>query len=153
MQVIANLQERSEEQACLTEEAMKRKEEAEKRHEEELKQLDSLRCSEGHSDLPLPRVTWGLSFSEQIDSTPIPPQFRELVVDPFDGSQDPRKQSTKLQAILGHVEAGGGGGMRWFSGLLPCSIKSFVDLRVAFESQFATNKAKCLEVADLFDIK
>ncbi|RDX66015.1 hypothetical protein CR513_55266, partial [Mucuna pruriens] len=43
--------------------------------------------------------------------------------------------------------------MRWFSSLPPRSIDSFSDLVVAFESQFATNKAKCMEVAYLFDIK
>ncbi|RDY07964.1 hypothetical protein CR513_07868, partial [Mucuna pruriens] len=43
--------------------------------------------------------------------------------------------------------------MRWFSGLPPQSITSFTDLVAAFEFQFATNKTKHLEVADLFDIK
>ncbi|RDY00054.1 hypothetical protein CR513_16810, partial [Mucuna pruriens] len=35
--------------------------------------------------------------------------------------------------------------MRWFSGLPPHSITSFVDLAAAFESQFTANKTKRLE--------
>ncbi|RDX96720.1 hypothetical protein CR513_20591, partial [Mucuna pruriens] len=81
------------------EEARKRQEEVDKRHEEEIRkteewearlreQLEVLRSVEGHSDPPPPRVTWVQLFSEQIDGTPIPPQFRELVVDPFDSLQD-----------------------------------------------------------------
>ncbi|RDX65626.1 hypothetical protein CR513_55706, partial [Mucuna pruriens] len=35
--------------------------------------------------------------------------------------------------------------MRWFSGLAPHSITSFLDLATAFESQFAANKTKHLE--------
>ncbi|RDY07081.1 hypothetical protein CR513_08871, partial [Mucuna pruriens] len=46
-----------------------------------------------------------------------------------------------------------GGGLRWFSSLPPLSITSFADLTTTFESQFAANKTKHLEVADLFDIK
>ncbi|RDX76846.1 hypothetical protein CR513_43143, partial [Mucuna pruriens] len=75
--------ERSDEQARLTEEAMKRQKEAEKHHENELN-------TEGCPDPHPPRVTWGLLFSEQIDGTPIPSQFKELVIDSFDDSQDPR---------------------------------------------------------------
>ncbi|RDY02137.1 hypothetical protein CR513_14437, partial [Mucuna pruriens] len=32
---------------------------------------------------------WGQPFSEEIDRTPILANFRELVVDPFDSTQDP----------------------------------------------------------------
>ncbi|RDX88911.1 hypothetical protein CR513_29455, partial [Mucuna pruriens] len=32
---------------------------------------------------------WGQPFSRGIDETLIPPNFREIVVDPFDGTQDP----------------------------------------------------------------
>ncbi|RDX60534.1 hypothetical protein CR513_61314, partial [Mucuna pruriens] len=35
-------------------------------------------------------------FSEEIDRTPIPPNFHEVVVKPFDGMQDPH---THLQAF------------------------------------------------------
>ncbi|RDX96444.1 hypothetical protein CR513_20904, partial [Mucuna pruriens] len=65
MQVVANLQERSEKQTRLTDEVKKIHEEAEKRHKEELKraanwearlkkQLESLWGSEGHFDPPPP---------------------------------------------------------------------------------------------------
>ncbi|RDY00323.1 hypothetical protein CR513_16514, partial [Mucuna pruriens] len=114
------------------------------------KQLESLRKAEVHSDPPLPRVTWGLPFTKQIDHTPIPPHFRELVVDPFNGLPDPCKRSTKLQTLPKNVE---GIAMRWFSSLLPHSITSFADLAATFESQFTTNKTRHLETIDLFDIK
>ncbi|RDX83876.1 hypothetical protein CR513_35162, partial [Mucuna pruriens] len=69
---------------------IKGRRDAEKRHEEETgqaeelearlrEQLELLRSAKGHSDPPPPRI----------DGTPIPPQFRELVVDLFNGSQDP----------------------------------------------------------------
>ncbi|RDX61936.1 hypothetical protein CR513_59789, partial [Mucuna pruriens] len=93
---------------------------------------------EGRSNPPLPWVAWGQPFSEQIDRTPIPPQFRELVVDPFDGSQDPH---VRLQAFQTQVYINGG------DDLLSCKL---------FPSTlrgFSTNKAKHLEVANLFDIK
>ncbi|RDX60608.1 hypothetical protein CR513_61235, partial [Mucuna pruriens] len=32
---------------------------------------------------------WRQPFSKEIDRTPIPPNFRELVMNPFDGTQDP----------------------------------------------------------------
>ncbi|RDY11618.1 hypothetical protein CR513_03685, partial [Mucuna pruriens] len=110
-------------------------------------------------------MVWTLPLSEQIHNDPIPSQFRELMIDPFDGSQDPRAH---LQAFQTHTyisEANDhlscklflstlrGVAMRWFSGLPPCSITSFVGLVATFESQFAANKMKSLEVVDLFDIK
>ncbi|RDX83059.1 hypothetical protein CR513_36072, partial [Mucuna pruriens] len=42
--------------------------------------------------------------------------------------------------------------MRWFLGLPPRSISSFLDPTTAFVSQFAANQEKCLEVVDLFNI-
>ncbi|RDX88461.1 hypothetical protein CR513_29947, partial [Mucuna pruriens] len=32
---------------------------------------------------------WGQPFSKKIDETIIPPNFREIVVEPFDETQDP----------------------------------------------------------------
>ncbi|RDX74327.1 hypothetical protein CR513_45942, partial [Mucuna pruriens] len=32
---------------------------------------------------------WGQPFCEEIDETHIPPNFREVVVESFDGTQDP----------------------------------------------------------------
>ncbi|RDX72931.1 hypothetical protein CR513_47512, partial [Mucuna pruriens] len=63
-----------------------------------------------------------------IDETPIPPRFKESVVDPFDGSQDP---CVHLQAFQTQVYS-----------LPPRSIGSFSDLATAFESQFTANRAK-----------
>ncbi|RDY08521.1 hypothetical protein CR513_07244, partial [Mucuna pruriens] len=40
--------------------------------------------------------------------------------------------------------------MQWFVGLLPKTIHTFNDLAVVFVSQFATNRAKRLEVTNLF---
>ncbi|RDY10522.1 hypothetical protein CR513_04945, partial [Mucuna pruriens] len=159
LRVVANLQERTEEQARLTDE-----EEAEKSHEEEIRwaeerearlreQLELLRSMKGHTDPPPSLVAWGQPFSEHIDGTPIPPQFRELVVDPFDGLQDPCVHLQTFQIddliscklFLGTLR---GVAMRWFSDLPPRSIKYFLDLVATLESQFAANREKHLEVVD-----
>ncbi|RDX67380.1 hypothetical protein CR513_53755, partial [Mucuna pruriens] len=107
--------------------------------------LESLWGVEGHFDLLPPQVTWSLPFSEHIDNIPIPSQFRELVIDLFDGSQD-----SFLKAIPEYVK---GVAMRWFLGLLPHFVTSFADLTATFESQFVANKTKRLKVAYLFAIK
>ncbi|RDX86161.1 hypothetical protein CR513_32547, partial [Mucuna pruriens] len=95
--------------------------------------------------------------SEQIDGTVIPSQFRKLVVDPFDGSQDPQ---VHLQAFQMQVYISGGDdllicnlfprmlrrvALRWFPSLPPRSIRSFSDLVAIFESQFIANKEKHLK--------
>ncbi|RDX61755.1 hypothetical protein CR513_59981, partial [Mucuna pruriens] len=43
--------------------------------------------------------------------------------------------------------------MQWMTTLLARTIRTFNDLASTFVSQFAANKAKKLEVADLFDVK
>ncbi|RDY08808.1 hypothetical protein CR513_06921, partial [Mucuna pruriens] len=42
----------------------------------------------------------GQPFSEEIDDTPILVNFRKVVVEPFDGTQDPH---THLQAFQTHI--------------------------------------------------
>ncbi|RDX96004.1 hypothetical protein CR513_21383, partial [Mucuna pruriens] len=110
-------------------------------------------------------MAWTLPFSEQIDNAPIPSQFREPMIDPFDGSQDLRAhlQSFQTQTYISgannHLsyklfpDTLRGVAMWWFLGLPPRSVTSFVGLAATFESQFAANKTKRLEVVDLFDIK
>ncbi|RDX70273.1 hypothetical protein CR513_50508, partial [Mucuna pruriens] len=68
-----------------------------------------------------------------IDQFIIPSHFRELVVDPFDETQDPY---INLQASQTQV-----------------TIHTFNDLATTFISQFTTNRVKRLEVIDLFDIR
>ncbi|RDX98076.1 hypothetical protein CR513_19057, partial [Mucuna pruriens] len=70
---------------------------------------------------------WAQPFSEEIDETAIPQNFREVVIETFDRTQDPH---THLQAF-----------------------QTQIDLATSFASQFAANKMKRLEVADLFDIR
>ncbi|RDY12853.1 hypothetical protein CR513_02280, partial [Mucuna pruriens] len=77
----------------------------------------------------------------------------ELVIDPFDGSQDPHAH---LQAFQTQVYINGannllscklflgtlrGVAMRWFLGLPPLFVTSFADLATTFESRFAFNTA------------
>ncbi|RDX87158.1 hypothetical protein CR513_31410, partial [Mucuna pruriens] len=91
-------------------------------------------------------------FSKEIDGTPISQNFRKVVVEPFDGTQDPH---THLQAFqidkndplscnlfLGTLR---GVAMHWLATLPPCSIKSFNDLATSFTSQFMANRVKRLE--------
>ncbi|RDX86850.1 hypothetical protein CR513_31764, partial [Mucuna pruriens] len=95
----------------------------------------------------------------------VPPNFRELLIESFDGTQDPHAH---LQAFHTQMYISGGGdrlscklfpgtlrgvAMQWMATLPPRSIHTFNDLARLFLSQFAANKAKKLEVADLFDIK
>ncbi|RDX65360.1 hypothetical protein CR513_55986, partial [Mucuna pruriens] len=108
---------------------------------------------------------WGQPFSSEIDETPIPPSFREIVVEPFDGTQDPRAH---LQAFQTQMYISGGSdqlscklflgtlrgvAMQWMATLPARSIRTFGELAGSFVSQFAANKVKKLEVADLFDVK
>ncbi|RDX91621.1 hypothetical protein CR513_26382, partial [Mucuna pruriens] len=89
---------------------------------------------------------------EHIDNNLIPSKFRELVIDLFCSSQDPHWTNDLLSCklFLGTLR---GVAMRWFLGMPPRFVTSFADLTAAFESHFMTNKTKCLEVANLFDIK
>ncbi|RDX99898.1 hypothetical protein CR513_16977, partial [Mucuna pruriens] len=51
------------------------------------------------------RLAREVPFSEEIDGTPIPANFRELAVDPFDGTQDPQAH---LQAFQTQMYISGG---------------------------------------------
>ncbi|RDX63594.1 hypothetical protein CR513_57959, partial [Mucuna pruriens] len=94
----------------------------------------------------------GQPFSEEIDETPIPPNFREVVVEPFDGTQDPH---THLQDFQTQMYISGendrlscklfpgilrGVAMQWMVTLPARTIKTFNDLVSTFVSQFAANK-------------
>ncbi|RDX75844.1 hypothetical protein CR513_44234, partial [Mucuna pruriens] len=142
---------------------------AEKREEELRQQIAALKTVEEQNQEECgEEVTppfWGQPFCKEIDETIIPPNFREVVVEPFDGSQDPH---THLQAFQTQMYISGGNdrpncklfpgmlrgvAMQWMATLPSRSIQSFKDLVGSFLSQFAANKVKKLEVADLFDIK
>ncbi|RDX65831.1 hypothetical protein CR513_55474, partial [Mucuna pruriens] len=118
-----------------------------------------------HPDAAFMHPFWGQPFSADIDETPVPPGFREVVVEPFDGTQDPHAH---LQAYQTQMYISGGSdqlncklfpgalrgvAMQWMATLPPRSIQTFGQLAGSFISQFAANKAKKLEVADLFDLK
>ncbi|RDX68991.1 hypothetical protein CR513_51956, partial [Mucuna pruriens] len=94
----------------------------------------------------------GQPFSEEIDRAIIPPHFRQLIMDPFDGTQDPHTQMQAFQTQV-YISTLRGVAMQWFSGLPSRIIYTFNDLATCFVSQFATNKVKKLEVAYLFDSK
>ncbi|RDX63495.1 hypothetical protein CR513_58070, partial [Mucuna pruriens] len=94
----------------------------------------------------------------------IPQNFCEIVIEPFDETQDPH---THLQAFQTQVYINRGDdrlrcklfpgtlrgvAMHWLVTLPPQSIRTFSDLATSFASQFTANKTKHLEVADLFDI-
>ncbi|RDX87045.1 hypothetical protein CR513_31541, partial [Mucuna pruriens] len=87
------------------------------------------------------------------------------MVEPFDGTQDPHAH---LQAFQTQMYISGGDdklscklfpgtlrgvAMQWMATLPARTIRTSNDLASAFASQFAANKAKRLEVADLFDIR
>ncbi|RDX84075.1 hypothetical protein CR513_34932, partial [Mucuna pruriens] len=180
LRTVAQLQARSEEHSRLSAEAETRHRLAEERHakamkmaeqrEEELRrQIASMQARneqepEGrgeHVAQPLRKQP----FCEEIDEARIPPLFREILVDPFDETQDPH---THVQAFHTQRYISGGDdklscklfpgtlrgvALQWLINLPPRSIYTFNDLVSMFLSQFAANKPKRLEVADLFDIR
>ncbi|RDX65555.1 hypothetical protein CR513_55780, partial [Mucuna pruriens] len=183
---VASLQVRSDEQSRLSAEAKQRHAEAKeryrqaeerhldamkaaKRREEELhQQIASLRAAnerdqaDCEEDATQPFL--GQPFCKEIDETPIPPNFREVIVEPFDGSQDPYAHLQTFQTQM-YISGGNdrlscklfpgtlrGVAMQWMAMLPPRSIQTFKDLAGSFVSQFAANKVKKLEVVDFFDI-
>ncbi|RDX77001.1 hypothetical protein CR513_42942, partial [Mucuna pruriens] len=96
----------------------------------------------------------GTTFSHEIDETQVPPNFRGVVVEPFDGTQDPHAH---LQAFQTQMYISGGDdklscklfsgtlrgvAMQWMTTLSAKTIRTFNDLASAFASQFVANKAK-----------
>ncbi|RDY04872.1 hypothetical protein CR513_11351, partial [Mucuna pruriens] len=153
MRTVAQLQARSEEHSRLSAEAETRHRLAEERHaealkmaeqrEEELKrQIANLRTRneqepEGRGE-HVAQPLWKQPFYEEIDEARIPPHFREILVDPFDGTQDPHAH---LQAFQTQMYISGGDD-KLSCKLFPGTLRGF-----------AANKPKRLEVADLFDIR
>ncbi|RDX93805.1 hypothetical protein CR513_23894, partial [Mucuna pruriens] len=81
LKVVASLQARSDEQSRLNAKVEQRQDEAEERHRQaEEHHLEAMRMAEQREEESYK--------SEEIDGTPIPPNFREIVVEPFDGTQD-----------------------------------------------------------------
>ncbi|RDX93645.1 hypothetical protein CR513_24064, partial [Mucuna pruriens] len=114
---------------------------------------------------PGTQAFWAQPFSEEIDETAIPSNFREVVIESFNGTQDPH---THLQPFQTQMYINGGNdrlscklfprtlrgvAMNWLTTLPPRSIRSFNDITTSFASQFAANKVKRLEVANLFNIR
>ncbi|RDY14487.1 hypothetical protein CR513_00444, partial [Mucuna pruriens] len=179
LRAVASLQARSDEQSRLSAEAELRHAEAEERHrlaeerhldamraaerrEEELRQqIAALRAAkernqEEHGEVATPPF-WGQPFCKEIGETAIPSNFREVV--------DPHAHLQAFQTQM-YISCGNdrlscklfpgtlrGVAMQWMATLPPRSIQTFKDLASSFLSQFAANKVKRLEVADLFDIK
>ncbi|RDX72730.1 hypothetical protein CR513_47746, partial [Mucuna pruriens] len=111
LQVVTSLQEKSEEQTRLNAKAVRRHEEEERGHEEALRsigkcelelreQLNTLKTVAKHSEPPPPHMIWGQPFSKQIDNMTISSQFREIMVDPFDDSQDLQAKWPKVADLF-----------------------------------------------------
>ncbi|RDX96452.1 hypothetical protein CR513_20888, partial [Mucuna pruriens] len=47
-----------------------------------------------------PQIFWEQPFSQEIDETQVPPNFREVVVEPFDGTQDPHAHLQAFQTQM-----------------------------------------------------
>ncbi|RDX82671.1 hypothetical protein CR513_36511, partial [Mucuna pruriens] len=187
LRAVASLQACSDEQSRLSAEAEQRQAEAEERHRQaEERHLEAMRMVESREEELRQQIAafkaasrqepmtqdassgqpfWGQPFSEEIDETPVPTNFREIVIEPFDGMQDPHAH---LQAFQTKIYISGGSdqlrcklfpgtlrgvAMQWMATLPPRSVYTFNNLARSFVSQFVANKVKRLEVADLFDIK
>ncbi|RDX83446.1 hypothetical protein CR513_35628, partial [Mucuna pruriens] len=133
---------------------------AQERAEELQRQLEAVREAHGRgapTQQETPQSFWGQPFNQEIGEIRVPPNFREITVEPFDGSQDPH---VHLQAFQTQMYISGGDdrlscklfpgtlrgvAMQWMATLLPRTIWTFDDLAIAFTSQFAANKKKQLE--------
>ncbi|RDX82515.1 hypothetical protein CR513_36686, partial [Mucuna pruriens] len=142
---------------------------AEQREEELRQQIASLKVrNEQEQEVRgegLAQPLWRQPFCEEIDEARIPPHFREIMVDPFDETQDPHAHLQVFQTQM-YISGGDdklscklfprtlrGVALQWMMNLPPRSIHVFSDLAGLFLSQFAANKPKRLEMANLFDIK
>ncbi|RDX66332.1 hypothetical protein CR513_54908, partial [Mucuna pruriens] len=119
---VASLKARSDEQSRLSVEAEQRHVEAEERHRRaEERHLDAMRAAERREVELRQQIAalraekerdqeeceenaaqpfWRQPFYREIDETPIPPNFREVVVEPFDGSQDPHAHLQAFQTQM-----------------------------------------------------
>ncbi|RDY01555.1 hypothetical protein CR513_15104, partial [Mucuna pruriens] len=85
---VTSLQARSDEQSRLSVEAEQRQAEAEERYRlVEERHLEAMKVAEQREEELRQQIAALRAASEH--ETPIPPNFREVVVEPFDGSQDP----------------------------------------------------------------
>ncbi|RDX78857.1 hypothetical protein CR513_40798, partial [Mucuna pruriens] len=176
LRVVATLQARSDEQSRLSAEAEQRQAEAEEcHHQVEERHLEAMRMAElreeelrqqiaalkaanrlepGPADDNSGQSFWGRLFSVEIDEALVPTNFREIIIEPFDGTQD---SHAHLQAFQTQIYISGGGdrlscklfpgtlrgvAMQWMATLPPRSIHTFNDLARLFVSQFAANKVK-----------
>ncbi|RDX83206.1 hypothetical protein CR513_35908, partial [Mucuna pruriens] len=132
--------------------------------EEELRQQIAMLKTVGKREATVQEMTpiqpfWGKPFSKEIDETVIPPNFREIVVEPFDGTQDPHAHLQAFQTGNDQLSCKlfpgtlRGVAMHWMATLPARSVQMFSDLAGSFLSQFTANKVKKLKVADLFDIE
>ncbi|RDX90197.1 hypothetical protein CR513_27964, partial [Mucuna pruriens] len=141
LRAVASLQARSDEQSRLSAEAELRHAEAEERHRlAEERHLDAMKVAENREE-ELRQQIAALRVAREREEEP-----GEMTQIYISGGND--KISCKL--FPGTLR---GVAMQWMSTLPPRSIQTFRDLAGSFLSQFAANKVKRLEVADLFDIK
>ncbi|RDX95130.1 hypothetical protein CR513_22389, partial [Mucuna pruriens] len=120
LRTVAQLQARSDEHSRLSAEAETRHRLAEERHAEAMKmaeqreeklkqQIASLKArNEQEQEMRgehLAQPLWRQPFCEEIDEARIPLHFREILVNPFDGTQDPHAH---LQAFQTQMYISGG---------------------------------------------
>ncbi|RDX93540.1 hypothetical protein CR513_24188, partial [Mucuna pruriens] len=77
---------------------------AEQREDELCQQITAIKTIAERTKRPaqetmIIQAFWGQPFSEEIDRTPISANFRELVVEPFEGTQDPHAHFEQNETI------------------------------------------------------
>ncbi|RDX84643.1 hypothetical protein CR513_34276, partial [Mucuna pruriens] len=186
LQTVASLQARNDEQTRLNAGVEQRQMEAKERHKKAgVRHMEDLKAASkrdaklrrqlavieklGGAATPLSTLStqafWAQPFNEEIDKTTIPSNFREVVIESFNGTQDPHTHLQAFQSQM-YISKGNnllncklfpgtlrGVAMNWLTTLPPRSIRSFSDIATSFASQFTINKVKHLEVPDLFDIR
>ncbi|RDX90529.1 hypothetical protein CR513_27600, partial [Mucuna pruriens] len=99
LRTVAQLQAQSDEHSRLSAEAETRHRLAEERHAEAMR-IAEQREEELRRQIANLKARNEQPFCEEIDEARIPPNFREILVDPFDGTQDPHAHLQAFQTQM-----------------------------------------------------
>ncbi|XP_027910362.1 uncharacterized protein LOC114169420 [Vigna unguiculata] len=147
------------------EDAFRQQEQLRKADEEIQNRLEATRAGYRYASRLNPDVGDASPLANTIMEEPIPQNFVIPKIAPFTGSSDPELHLKAFQARM--LISGGSDAIRckmfmgtlaeivleWFNTISSSSINSFVDFKRVFLESFSANRAKPVEMADMFDIR
>ena len=127
--------------------------------------LEATRIGYRYASRLNPEVSDANPLANTIMEEPIPQNFVIPKIAPFTGSSDPKLHLKAFQAQM--LISGGNDAIRckmfvgtlakialkWFNTILSSSINSFTEFKRVFLERFSANRAKPVEMADMFDIR